>query len=138
MGRDKQAPGVRAESHSASEDYVGRAQKLQVGDAGQRTAGRKISDRLSKVAKQHGAKMDKNLEVQLTQTFERKPLVYLRNLPGEGAYLTPAQLRRLAAALIQAADESEAQPMGKRSFFVRSREYSLVSDDESGISAQRG
>jgi hypothetical protein len=77
--------------------------------------------------------MDKNLEVLLTQTFDRKPLVRLRNLPGESgdAYLTPAQLRRLAAALIQAADESEAQPMGKRSFVERSRQYSLVSDEES-------
>ena len=84
--------------------------------------------------------MDKNLEVLLTQTFDRKPLVHLRNLPGEGgdAYLTPAHLRMLAAALIRAADESEAQPMGKRSFFERSREYSLVSDDESRISAQQG
>jgi hypothetical protein len=60
--------------------------------------------------------MDNHLEVLLTQTFDRKPLVFVRNFPGGDAYLTPVQLRRLAAALVQAADESEAQPWANGHF----------------------
>lgn len=70
--------------------------------------------------------MDKQLNVLLTQTRDRKPLVLVRNLPGCEADMTPQQLRALAAVLCTAADECEAQPMTAKHFSQRKREYLLA------------
>lgn len=70
--------------------------------------------------------MDKQLNVLLTQTRDRKPLALVRNLPGGDADMTPQQLRALAAVLCTAADECEAQPMTAKRFSQRKREYSLA------------
>ena len=69
--------------------------------------------------------MDKELEVILRQTFERKPLATVRNLPGQDADLTPAELRVLAAALTAAADECERRPMDRRGFLPVTRIYTI-------------
>lgn len=70
--------------------------------------------------------MDKQLNVSLTQTYDRKPLATVRNLPGHDADMTPQQMRALAAALCTAADECEAQPMTPKRFSQRKREYLLA------------
>lgn len=70
--------------------------------------------------------MDKQLNVLLTQTHDRKPLALVRNLPGCDADMTPQQLRALAAVLCAAADECEAQPMNPKRFSQRKREYLLA------------
>ena len=66
--------------------------------------------------------MDATLDVVLTRAFNGKPLATIRNLPGPDTDLTPAQMRRLAAALNAVAMDCEAQPMGKR-FVKKSRRY---------------
>lgn len=65
------------------------------------------------------------LEVLHTQTYDRRPLATLRNLPGNDADMTPAQMRALATALLAAADECEARPMDKRHFLRVKRSYEL-------------
>jgi hypothetical protein len=47
------------------------------------------------------------LEITLTETHDKKPLVTVENLPGPGCDLTPRQLRALAAALYAAAYDCE-------------------------------
>lgn len=68
--------------------------------------------------------MDKKLNVVLTQTHDHKPLATVRNLPGENADLTPDQMRRLAKALLTAADECQSSLMG-RYFAKIQRSYDL-------------
>ena len=70
--------------------------------------------------------MENHLNVLLTQSRDRKPMVSVRNLPGCDADMTPQQLRALAKALRTAADECEAQPMNAKHFSQRKREYSLA------------
>lgn len=70
--------------------------------------------------------MDNHLDVVLTQTYDRKPLVQVRNLPGLDADLTPQQLRALADVLCTAAKECEAQPMSPKRFLRRKREYLML------------
>lgn len=67
--------------------------------------------------------MQKELDVILTQTVDRKPLATVRNFPGGDADLTPAEMRRLAATLMAAADECERQPMDRRSFRRLARSF---------------
>ena len=69
--------------------------------------------------------MDTKLEVLLTQTFDRKPLATVSNLPGLNADLTPAQIRALAAALCLAAEECELQPMSFKHFRQKKRLYDI-------------
>lgn len=69
--------------------------------------------------------MGKQLHVTMTRTHDSKPLATVHNLPGEGADLTPAQMRALATALLAAADECEARPMDKRHFLRVKRSYEL-------------
>lgn len=45
----------------------------------------------------------KALKVKFTQDRHGDPLCILRNLPGEDAEMTPARMRQLAYALIEAA-----------------------------------
>lgn len=51
--------------------------------------------------------MDKELQVTLGQTYQRKPLAVVRNFPGLDAELTPAELRGLAGALVAVAEDCE-------------------------------
>jgi hypothetical protein len=51
--------------------------------------------------------MDKQLDVEITEAANGKPLAVVRNFPGLYAELFPAQLRALAEALVQAADDCE-------------------------------
>lgn len=69
--------------------------------------------------------MDTMIKATLTQTFRRTPLAVLDNMPGQGAELTPAQLRSLAAALTKIADDTEARPMTAKHFMPARREYQL-------------
>jgi hypothetical protein len=69
--------------------------------------------------------MDKTLTVTLTRSYKNEPLATVHNLPGPGADLYPVQMRALAAALINAANECEARPMGKRSFVKTVKMYSM-------------
>ena len=66
-----------------------------------------------------------DLEVLHTQTYDRSPLATLRNLPGNDADMTPAQMRALAAALEAAASECESRPMGKRHFLRVVKSYPM-------------
>lgn len=63
------------------------------------------------------------LHVCLGQNRERRPLVMLQELIGGAGDYSPADLRAIAAKLNAIADDAEAQPMGKRSFFRRYRRY---------------
>lgn len=52
---------------------------------------------------------DSHLAVTFTRTFDRKPLAVVHNLPGGDAEMQPYQLRGLAAVLVRAAADCEAQ-----------------------------
>lgn len=69
--------------------------------------------------------MDKTLEVTLTQTRHREPLVVIESAVGNGSELTPPQLRRLAAALLQAAEAAEQRPMGQKAFRAIKAQYEI-------------
>lgn len=49
----------------------------------------------------------KTLQVKHTTTYTGTPLACIDRLPGDGAELTPTQLRQLAATLLTIADECE-------------------------------
>ena len=72
--------------------------------------------------------MDSTLNVTLAQTYKREPLAVVDNLPGQGAELTPAQMRGLAQALLAAATDCEAAPMGTRTYRRQRRDYALRDD----------
>ena len=57
--------------------------------------------------------MPHHLAVVLTKTRDCRPLAVV-DLPGDGAELTPCQLRELAAALLRVADEAEARKLVHR------------------------
>lgn len=64
------------------------------------------------------------IKVKLCRTWDFKPLACV-DLPGAGAELRPEQLRELAAALLQIAADSEALPMGTKTYREQRREYAL-------------
>ena len=67
----------------------------------------------------------KPLQVKHTVTYKGAPLACIDQMPGNDAELTPAQLRQLAATLIQVADECEIlHDTTRRQIPVR-REYSV-------------
>lgn len=68
------------------------------------------------------------LEVLHTQTYDRRPLATLRNLPGNDADMTPAQMRALAAALEAAASECERRPMDRKHFSRTVRCYAMTQE----------
>jgi hypothetical protein len=68
--------------------------------------------------------MKPSLSVKLCKTWDGKPLACV-DLPGEGAELRPEQLRQLAAALLQIAADSEALPLGPKTYREQRREYAL-------------
>lgn len=59
------------------------------------------------------------LEYRLIQDRHKNPLVMIESALGNGQELYPDTLRRLAAALVKIADESEARDMGKGYFPAR-------------------
>lgn len=67
--------------------------------------------------------MNQKLIVILSQDRFRKPGTTVDGLPGGGADLSPSQLRALAKTLNKIADDAEAEPMGKRSYRQKTREY---------------
>jgi hypothetical protein len=70
--------------------------------------------------------MDKELTVLFTRTSDLKPLAVVRNLPGLDAEMTPSQMRSLAEALREAAEECEARPTGKKAFMKVTKSYGLA------------
>lgn len=69
------------------------------------------------------------LEVTHTQTFDRRPLAILRNLPGNDVDMTPEQMRGLGLALLEAAYDCACMPMSKRKFLRTVRRYSTAETD---------
>lgn len=65
------------------------------------------------------------LHVKHTITRHGAPLAVVDRLPGDGAELTPAQLRQLAAALLAVADECEILHDTTRRHIPVRREYSV-------------
>lgn len=65
----------------------------------------------------------RQLTIQLTRTKDKTPLAVIQNLPGGDAELQPAQMRALAAAILQAAEECEVQPMKDREFRPVTKNY---------------
>ena len=55
----------------------------------------------------------KKLEYRLIQDRHKKPLVVIDSPLGNGQEIYPDALRKLAAALLKIADESEARDRGK-------------------------
>ena len=51
--------------------------------------------------------MNRTLIVKHTKDRHGAPLACVHNLPGDGAEMSPAQLRRLASTLLIIADETE-------------------------------
>lgn len=73
--------------------------------------------------------MQKPLTATLTTTYTGEPLAVVDNmLPGVvGAELRPAELRELARALVQIADDCEARPTKGRNWMPARRDYPLGS-----------
>lgn len=65
----------------------------------------------------------KTLAVKHTATHKGDPLVCFSNFPGPDAELTPAQIRKLASALLSIADDCESHARGMRRYADRRREY---------------
>lgn len=69
--------------------------------------------------------MPRTLMVKHTVTYTESPLLELANLPGEGAELTPADARAIAAALLAAADDCEVLHTTVRLYGPVRRQYSI-------------
>lgn len=67
----------------------------------------------------------KTLAVKHTATHKGDPLVVFSDLPGSDAELTPAQIRKLAAALLIIADDCDAHARGVRRAIDRRQDYSV-------------
>ena len=65
------------------------------------------------------------LKVTLTQTADGRPLATVKNFPGLDADMTPEQLRQMAGALLAAADECTARPIGRKHLSRVERSYQL-------------
>lgn len=68
---------------------------------------------------------EKKLRVKHTVTYKAEPLVCFSNLPGFDAELTPAQIRALAAAMLEAASDCEKLAEHTRWYGPERREYGL-------------
>lgn len=83
----------------------------------------------------------KRLQVKHTVTHMNTPLAVVENLPGPGAELTPSALRRLANALLAAADECEVLFDSSRRLIPVHRDYPLDAAEalsRSGFAPPRG
>lgn len=67
----------------------------------------------------------KSLAVKHTATYKGDPLVVFSDLPGPDAELMPAQIRKLAAALIIIADDCESHARGVRRAIDRRQTYTV-------------
>ena len=65
------------------------------------------------------------LRVKHTLSFKNEPLSCVANLPGEGADLYPVQMRALALALLEAADDCEGFAKQVKQTGPASKEYVL-------------
>ena len=61
----------------------------------------------------------------MTHTRAGAPLATVDGLPGGGADMTPQQLRALAAALVQIANDCEARPVARKHPMPERKEYRL-------------
>lgn len=75
--------------------------------------------------------MNTTLTVKHTVSYKDEPLACVENLPGNFADLTPAQMRRLAVALMNAADDCELLAKDARRYGPIRREYSLREGSQS-------
>ena len=73
--------------------------------------------------------LPKSLHVKHTVSYLPAPLVHFCDLPGYDAELTPDQIRALAAAMLQAADDCEALFERTRWYGPVRREYPLAQLD---------
>lgn len=69
--------------------------------------------------------MNTTLKVKHTVSYKDEPLAELANLPGNFCESSPAQMRRLAVALMNAADDCELLATDARRYGPIRREYSL-------------
>lgn len=69
--------------------------------------------------------MNTTLMVKHTVSHKDEPLAVLANLPGNLCESSPAQMRRLAVALMNAADDCELLVKDSRRYGPIRREYSL-------------
>lgn len=69
--------------------------------------------------------MNTTLMVKHTVSYKDEPLACFQNLPGFDADLSPSAMRRLAIALIKAADDCELLAKDSRRYGPIKREYSL-------------
>lgn len=74
--------------------------------------------------------MDQVLRVTHTRDRFSHPLAIVRNLPGEGAKLTPHQMRLLGSALIEAASDCDVRPMDEKNFHAVEAEHPLETPAE--------
>jgi hypothetical protein len=67
------------------------------------------------------------ITAKLCQTRDGRPLATVEGLPGDGADLTPGDLRALAAALLRVAEDAEGRKVAHRGrpMPVQSKSYSL-------------
>lgn len=75
--------------------------------------------------------MNTTLMVKHTVSYKGEPLACVENLPGNFADLTPARMRRLAIALVNAADDCELLAKDSRLYGPIKREYSLREGQQS-------
>ncbi|VTU45587.1 hypothetical protein SRS16P2_00223 (plasmid) [Variovorax sp. SRS16] len=66
------------------------------------------------------------LRIRHTRDRLDKPLVIVVNMPGEGMEAYPEQLRRFAAALVQAAADCEARDTRGKHFVEKTVAYALA------------
>ncbi|MDE2081696.1 MAG: hypothetical protein KGI90_10105 [Burkholderiales bacterium] len=70
--------------------------------------------------------MPTDLRATFTRCYRDEPLAVIDGLPGGGAEMRPAQLRALAAALLQIAADCDATPAPKkRPLLPASKRYSV-------------
>lgn len=67
----------------------------------------------------------KTLAVKHTATLQGDPLVVFSDLPGPDVELRPAQIRKLAAALLAIAADCDAHARGVRRAIDRRQVYSV-------------
>ena len=76
--------------------------------------------------------MENIIRATLTKTHRGEPLAVVDNFPGNGAELTPTELRALAGTLTRIAAECDAEPSHRGACRPQRREYRLQDVDMSG------
>ena len=75
--------------------------------------------------------MSTTLTVKHTVSYKDEPLAVIGNLPGNLCEQSPVQMRRLAVALMNAADDCELLCKDSRRYGPIFREYSLREGSQS-------